>query len=118
MRGFLARITKGGKKDKRKSTRMIPEVSRSEGASSTSAIPQSPRVVVGGSHDLEDHGADFEMREAGQKDLRPDVEVAVQSGPSREGGGVDGKNPNRPVDPPHPPLSAPSIPHRGEPNSM
>ena len=117
MRGFLAKITKGGKKDKRKSTRMGAEpVSRSLGASSTSSLPQSvPHVGVGGGNDREGCKTDVEGREVSQKNLRPDVEIAIHNGTSRKGSDVDGKKTDRSVDPPYPSPSLSSTSHGGEP---
>ena len=116
MRGFLAKITKGGKKDKRKSTRMGADFSGSEGASSTTSLPRSVlHIGVGGGNDREGRGTDVEGREVSQKNLRPDVEIAIHNGTSRKGSDVDGKKPDRSVDPPHPSLSAPSTSHGGEP---
>jgi len=79
-----------------------------EEASSTSSFPRSdPHVVVGGGHNPEGSGVDIEGRESSQMNLHPDVEVAVESGPGREGNDVDGKKTDR-ADP-YP--SKPSIPH-------
>ena len=115
MRGFLAKITKGGKKDKRKSTRMGVDFSGSEGASSTTSLPRSVlHIGVGGGNDREGRGTDVEGREV-SKNLRPDVEIAVHSGPGRERSDVDGKKTDRSVDPPHPSPSLSSTSHGGEP---
>jgi hypothetical protein len=62
--------------------------------------PEADVVVAEGGHDREGNGADVEGREAGQRDLGPDVGVLVESGPSREGN-VDGKKIDQ-VDPPTP----------------
>ena len=119
IRGFFAKM-KGAKKDKRKPDRMRAEVSGLEGSNSTS-LPSRPElhVRVGGSNGREGYEADVERREASQRNLHPDVEVAVQSGPNREGGHGDiyGKKPDRSVDPLYPSPSAPSTSHEGEPES-
>ena len=110
MQGLIAKMTKKGKKDKRKLTSVGAEVSGSGGASSTSSLL---RPVVMGGHDREEHRTDDKGREVSQRNPHPDVEVAVQSGLSREGSDVDGKKPDRLTDPPDPPLSIPPTSHRG-----
>ena len=91
----------------RKSDRTRVDVG-GEGASSTGPLPQpDPHVVVGDGHNREDPGVGIEGRESSQRNLHLDIEVTVESGPSREGNDVDGKEPD-PVDPPP---STPPIPH-------
>jgi hypothetical protein len=70
----------------------------------------------GSETDQEGRGTDIEGSEASQRNsrLHLGVEDMVESGPSREGGGVDGEE----VSQVGPPTSTPPIPHSGEPSSM
>ena len=120
IRGFFTRTKRGGKKDKRKPDRMSPTgISGSRGASPTSLLLRPvPHVKVGSGHDREDHREDTERPEVSQMNPHPDVEVAVQNGPSQEDSYVDGKNTSLPTDSPHPSPSTPSTLRRGEPEGM
>jgi len=111
IRGSLSRTKKKIKDrlkgSKRKPGRTGADAGGEEASSTSSLPPPDPHALVGGGHNREHHEVDIGGRESSQRNLHPDVEVAVGSGPGREGNDVDGKKTDR-VDPPP---SMPSIPH-------